>query len=122
MAETADMLTQNHQKVVLPDLNAGCSMADMAEEMDIEEAWKQLGRHDVLSWVGISRRADGEPSYRIWVEPGSTTLAKQCPFLEHLPAENRWVCRIHNVKPHICREYPVSRKHGTMTGCPGFSN
>jgi Fe-S-cluster containining protein len=84
--------------------------------------WEQLGRKDVLAWVGISRRADRAPSYRIWVEPGSTKLAKQCPFLEHLPAENRWICRIHNVKPHICREYPVSRKHGTMTGCPGFSS
>ena len=31
MAESADVLTGDHQRVILPDLNAGCSMADMAE-------------------------------------------------------------------------------------------
>jgi len=86
------------------------------------ERWEQLGRQDVLARVGVSRKIDGTPTYRIWVEPGSTKLDKQCPFLEQLPAENRWICRIHHVKPHICREYPVSRKHGMMTGCPGFTS
>jgi quinolinate synthase len=42
MAETADMLTGDHQKVVLPDLNAGCSMADMAEHSDVEKCWSAL--------------------------------------------------------------------------------
>ena len=31
MAESADILTADHQRVILPDLNAGCSMADMAD-------------------------------------------------------------------------------------------
>ena len=39
MAETADILTENHQKIILPDLRAGCSMADMAEGDQIEKAW-----------------------------------------------------------------------------------
>jgi quinolinate synthase len=42
MAESADILTADHQTVVLPDLNAGCSMADMADEDDVEEAWEAL--------------------------------------------------------------------------------
>lgn len=40
MAETADMLTKPHQKVILPDMRAGCSMADMADIDQTEEAWK----------------------------------------------------------------------------------
>ncbi len=40
MAETADMLTGPDQKVILPDLRAGCSMADMAVRSDIDHAWK----------------------------------------------------------------------------------
>ena len=84
--------------------------------------WQRMGRQDILNRVGFSQKADGTPTYRIWVEPGSTKRDEQCPFLKHLPAENRWICRIHDVKPRICREYPVSRKHGIMTGCPGFSN
>jgi quinolinate synthase len=39
MAETADMLTAPHQKVILPDLKAGCSMADMARKSEIDRAW-----------------------------------------------------------------------------------
>jgi quinolinate synthase len=44
MAESADILTGDHQQVVLPDLNAGCSMADMADLDQVEEAWEALGR------------------------------------------------------------------------------
>ncbi len=39
MAETADMLTSSQQKVLLPDLRAGCSMADMANREEVDKAW-----------------------------------------------------------------------------------
>jgi quinolinate synthase len=39
MAETADILTGPRQQVILPDLSAGCSMADMADIDQLEEAW-----------------------------------------------------------------------------------
>ena len=42
MAESADILSSPHQKVVLPDLAAGCSMADMARLEQVETAWEQL--------------------------------------------------------------------------------
>jgi quinolinate synthase len=42
MAESADVLRQPHQTVILPDLKAGCSMADMAGPEDVEEAWERL--------------------------------------------------------------------------------
>jgi quinolinate synthase len=42
MAESADVLRQPHQTVVLPDLKAGCSMADMASIEDVEDAWERL--------------------------------------------------------------------------------
>lgn len=42
MAETADILTSEGQKVILPDLNAGCSMADMANRMEVDQAWNFL--------------------------------------------------------------------------------
>ncbi|TML19573.1 MAG: quinolinate synthase NadA [Actinobacteria bacterium] len=44
MAESADILTAPHQQVILPDLNAGCSMADMADIDEVEEAWESLRR------------------------------------------------------------------------------
>ncbi len=42
MAETADILTSENQKVVLPDMRAGCSMADMADIQQTERAWGKL--------------------------------------------------------------------------------
>ena len=48
MAESADILTGDHQKVVLPDLAAGCSMADMAAIAQVQDAW------DVLIDAGIA--------------------------------------------------------------------
>ncbi len=50
MAESADILTGDHQQVILPDLNAGCSMADMADIDSVEEAW------DVLASVTDTER------------------------------------------------------------------
>ena len=48
MAETADVLAQRlWQQVILPDLNAGCSMADMAEIGQVEDCWDSLVRSKV---------------------------------------------------------------------------
>ena len=50
MAESADILTSPEQKVILPDLAAGCSMADMARLSQVEDAW------DVLTDAGVAER------------------------------------------------------------------
>ncbi|MFB9661972.1 quinolinate synthase NadA [Glycomyces mayteni] len=44
MAESADILTGDHQQVVLPDMAAGCSMADMATASQVEQCWEDLQR------------------------------------------------------------------------------
>jgi quinolinate synthase len=42
MAESADILRREHQAVILPDLNAGCSMADMADIGQVEACWSEI--------------------------------------------------------------------------------
>src|SRR2546421_1545839 len=42
MAESADILSQPHQSVILPNLTAGCSMADMADIGQVEDCWEQI--------------------------------------------------------------------------------
>jgi quinolinate synthase len=42
MAESADILAADHQRVILPNLAAGCSMADMADEAQVHSCWRQL--------------------------------------------------------------------------------
>jgi quinolinate synthase len=51
MAETACILAAPHQKVILPNITAGCSMADMAPMEDVDDAWADL--EDVLGTGGI---------------------------------------------------------------------
>ena len=52
MAESADILARPGQAVILPDLNAGCSMADMADITQVEECWEQLVRSGVADDLG----------------------------------------------------------------------
>jgi quinolinate synthase len=56
MAESADILCRPGQITILPDLNAGCSMADMAEISQVEDCWEQLVRAGVTedSGAGIT--------------------------------------------------------------------
>ncbi len=54
MAESADILSSPHQRVILPNLEAGCSMADMAKPEDVEAAWRALAALDISSVVPIT--------------------------------------------------------------------
>jgi quinolinate synthase len=55
MAESADILCAPHQQVILPDLAAGCSMADMVDPDQLETCWEELGQ------MGIAlRRSSGQ--------------------------------------------------------------
>src|SRR3954452_20848633 len=49
MAESADILTGPEQRVILPDLGAGCAMADMAALVQVEKAWDALGEAGVAA-------------------------------------------------------------------------
>ncbi|MGC0250213.1 quinolinate synthase NadA [Pseudactinotalea sp. Z1748] len=61
MAETADLLSGPEQSVILPNLAAGCSMADMADIDQVEEAWEQLC--DVYAEVDAAADgAGGDPT------------------------------------------------------------
>jgi len=51
MAESADILTSPHQQVILPDLAAGCSMADMARIAQVETAWEAMAAAGVQDQV-----------------------------------------------------------------------
>ena len=54
MAESADVLSADHQQVILPDLAAGCSMADMAAPDQLEMCWNDLGEMGVTGLVPVT--------------------------------------------------------------------
>ena len=87
---------------------------------DDYKRWQSLGRDDILQWVRCIPGPAQTSAYRIWVEPGTEKPVSMCPFLQNVPGAEKEVCGIHDVKPEICRQYPFTRKHALMTGCPGF--
>jgi len=54
MAESADILSASHQKVILPDLAAGCSMADMAASDQLELCWRELQQMGARSVIPVT--------------------------------------------------------------------
>ena len=54
MAESADVLSAPHQQVILPDLAAGCSMADMADPDQLEQVWNDLTQIGIRSIVPVT--------------------------------------------------------------------
>ena len=61
MAESADILAQPGQKVILPNLSAGCSMADMANIFQVRACWKALekaGWSNADHWLRLQTAHD----------------------------------------------------------------
>jgi len=54
MAEAADILSQPHQKVVIPNMSAGCSMADMADPEDVFACWDELAEAGIKDVVPVT--------------------------------------------------------------------
>jgi Fe-S-cluster containining protein len=90
----------------------GCSVRDYRR-------WQDLGRTDILDWVGVVRQHGQVTACRIWVTPGTNDFAETCPWLARSSDQKGYVCTIHDVRPAICRHYPGGRKHARMTGCRG---
>jgi quinolinate synthase len=61
MAESASILAQPHQKVVLPNMSAGCSMADMADPEDVYACWDELREAGVTGIVPITYMNSAAP-------------------------------------------------------------
>ena len=72
MAESADVLAAPHQKVILPDLAAGCSMADMAAPDQLERCWEELSQMRVPGVVPVTYINSAAPIKAFVGERGGT--------------------------------------------------
>jgi Fe-S-cluster containining protein len=81
-----------------------------ATDEDIE-TWERAGRDDILAWTNYL----GD----LWISPVTGEEASRCPWLRKVRGQDRYICRIHDVKPEVCMDYPVSRKQVLEDGCPG---
>lgn len=83
-----------------------------ASEEDVQR-WEQQERDDILAYVGLG--AD------LWIGKLTGEEVSRCPWLRKLPGKNKYICRIHDTKPKVCKGYPVSRKQAIEDGCPSVS-
>jgi Fe-S-cluster containining protein len=83
--------------------------------------WEKAGRFDILEWICYLPTRKNPFIYDIWFNPktGNEVLMR-CPWLRKLPKRDKYICRIHDVKPRHCKEYPKSKKHAAETSCKGF--
>ena len=91
------------------------------DQSDID-MWRDNSRDDILEWVDTIDCGHGGSVYDIWIDPKTGEDVVRCPWLRKLPGKNTYACRIHEVKPRVCREYPKTEEHAKGTGCKGFDS
>ena len=99
-------------------LNLLDSFQTSATDQDIK-MWDSEGRDDILEWVDPIHVGGNQYVYDIWISPVTGEDVQRCPWLRKLPNQDKYICRIHDVKPEHCRNYPKSKKHAQKTGCRG---
>ncbi|MGD0237159.1 MAG: YkgJ family cysteine cluster protein [Syntrophorhabdales bacterium] len=85
------------------------------DQADID-MWREKSRDDILEWVDAIDCGHGKRVYDIWINPRTGDDVSRCPWLRKLPKKNEYVCRIHEVKPKVCRGYPKTEEHAKKTG------
>jgi len=75
------------------------------------DLWEKEGRYDILKWVD-----NGD----IWINPKTGEDVDRCPWLRKRNNMPTYYCRIHNVKPKVCREYPKTVTLAKKTNCIAF--
>jgi len=100
-------------------LNLSGTIDVCATEEDIK-LWEEKDRTDILEWVDVILLGEDHCVYDIWIRPRTGDDLQRCPWLRKLPNQDKYICRIQDMKPEHCRNYPLSREHAENTGCPGF--
>jgi Fe-S-cluster containining protein len=98
-------------------MNLYDAFSTCATEDDIA-MWQNEGREDILEWVSPIQLGN-QFVYDIWISPVTGEDVQRCPWLRKLPNQQKYTCRINDLKPEHCRKYPHSRKHAKETGCRG---
>ncbi len=67
-------------------------------------------RLDIIQWI--------DPNLGdLWTNPRTGEETSRCPWLRKLPGKLVYKCRIHAVRPDVCRNYPVSIEQMNLDGC-----
>lgn len=80
-----------------------------ASDDDLDR-WEEEGREDILA---LAYYGD------LWVDREHKE-AIRCPWLRKLPGKDKYICRIQDIKPDECANYPISKAQAIEHGCPGL--
>lgn len=69
-----------------------------------------IRRPEVLDHVGGARN-------ELWISPVTGRKMRRCPWLRKRPRQEKYNCRIHDVRPEVCREYPVDIEQMIRLDC-----
>jgi len=113
-------------------LNSNAYYTNVTEE-DIE-MWVENERYDILDWVDPicfeyplkkpfswkNFRDHDIVCFDIWISPKTGDDVDRCPWLRKIPNKNKYKCRIHDVKPGFCRDFPDTVKRARKFHCKGL--
>lgn len=85
------------------------------------ELWRNEKRDDILACVKIIEIDGHIISSDAWFNPKDKIQELQrCPWLRKVRNRRKYICRIEDVKPKVCRDYPVNMKQVARDKCPGI--
>lgn len=89
-------------------LAAGAGLGT-AEQDDIQR-WEDEWRDDIFAYCP-------PPIHDMWISPRTRDDTQRCPWLRKLPNQDRYNCRIYDVRPNVCRRYPLDIRHMLACDC-----
>jgi hypothetical protein len=89
--------------------------------------WADKGRSDILEWVSptprfIQKNGLTVAVFDYWLNPRTGRKVDRCPWLRKVRRQDKYICGINNVKPAVCRNYPLTKTMAKKTGCRGFES
>ena len=89
-------------------------MGSMQATADDLEMWRTAGRWDVLEWCWV---IDDDVGGDLWISPVTGIEASRCPFVRKRRGQDKYDCTIYDVRPEVCRNYPLAIGHMQSIGC-----
>jgi Fe-S-cluster containining protein len=85
--------------------------------------WREKNRQDIIARAKIVTVGDNKiVAIDLWFSPKTGNQVWRCPWLQINRRQKKYICRIYDVRPEVCREYPVSKNKALKDGCSGYKS
>jgi len=85
--------------------------------------WRKKNRQDIIDRIKIVTVGDNKiVAINLWFNPKTGEQVSRCPWLQNNRRQKKYICRIYDVRPEVCRKYPVSKNKALKDGCSGYKS